>query len=133
MALFTEQKVDHENRPQISINDIVNHIETYAIPFLNKYSNIKNFIHGIEEGDGVVSFYSNYNLPILYLLNGEKDLACSYIQRELARKETISKKAYDDYPFPEMIKEEPSSSEYRDFKIYQEFARKFLERIENYQ
>ena len=72
-------------------NDMLVHIVKYAIPFLNKYSTIKELIKGIENNDKNVCFVTDYNLPVLYLMDGEKELAFSHIERVLGKYELSGK------------------------------------------
>ncbi len=107
------------------IDDIIGNIETYAIPFLNKYSDIKELIHGIEEGNRFLSFQSEYKLPILYYLNGECDLAVAYMNEALKRKSTKAAKVDDDYPRELLEKNERNNTpQQRELDNYKEFVDK---------
>ena len=107
------------------IDDIIGNIETYAIPFLNKYSDIKELIHGIEEGNRFLSFQSEYKLPILYYLNGEYDLAVAYMNEALKRKSTKAAKVDDDYPRELLEKNERNNTpQQRELDNYKEFVDK---------
>ena len=107
------------------IDDIIDNIETCAIPFLNKYSDIKKLIHSIEEGNRLLSFHSDYKLPILYYLNGECDLAILYMNEALKRKSTKAAKVDDDYPHELLEKNERSNTpQQRELDNYKEFVDK---------
>ena len=118
---FVENSASDNVRNEI-IADMISDIETYAIPFLNKYSDIKELIHGIEEGNRFLSFQSEYKLPILYYLNGECDLAILYMNEALKRKSTKAAKVDDDYPRELLEKNErnntPQQREYDDYKEF---------------
>ena len=108
------------------IEEMLIYIERYAIPFLKKYSTLENTIHEIEVGNKIFTPGSDYNLPIFYLLNNEKNNAFSFVNNELKRKELQTKKIYDDYPFPNQIIDENAPA-YRVLNEYKEFASKFIE------
>lgn len=121
---FVENSAPNDVRQEI-IDDIISNIETYAIPFLNKYSDIKELIHGIEEGNRFLSFHSGYKLPILYYLNGEYDFAISYMNEELKRKSRKAAKVEDDYPFELLKRDERSNTpQQREYDDYKEFVDK---------
>lgn len=121
---FVENSAPNDVRQEI-IDDIISNIETYAIPFLNKYSDIKELIHGIEEGNRFLSFQSEYKLPILYYLNGEYDLAVAYMNEALKRKSTKAAKVEDDYPFELLKRDERSNTpQQRELDNYKEFVDK---------
>ena len=121
---FVENSAPNDVRQEI-IDDIISNIETYAIPFLNKYSDIKKLIHGIEEGNRFLSFQSEYKLPILYYLNGECDLAILYMNEALKRKSTKAAKVDDDYPRELLEKNERNNTpQQRELDNYKEFVDK---------
>ena len=121
---FVENSAPNDVCQEI-IDDIISNIETYAIPFLNKYSDIKELIHGIEEGNRFLSFQSEYKLPILYYLNGEYDLAVAYMNEALKRKSTKAAKVDDDYPRELLEKNERSNTpQQREYDDYKEFVDK---------
>ena len=121
---FVENSAPNDVRQEI-IDDVISNIETYAIPFLNKYSDIKELIHGIEEGNRFLSFQSEYKLPILYFLNGECDLAIAYMNEALKRKSTKAAKVDDDYPRELLEKNERNNTpQQRELDNYKEFVDK---------
>ena len=121
---FVENSAPNDVCQEI-IDDIISNIETYAIPFLNKYSDIKELIHGIEEGNRFLSFQSEYKLPILYYLNGECDLAILYMNEALKRKSTKAAKVDDDYPRELLEKNERSNTpQQRELDNYKEYVDK---------
>ena len=121
---FVENSASDNVRNEI-IADMISDIETYAIPFLNKYSDIKELIHGIEEGNRFLSFQSEYKLPILYYLNGECDLAILYMNEALKRKSTKAAKVDDDYPRELLEKNERNNTpQQRELDNYKEFVDK---------
>ena len=121
---FVENSAPNDVRQEI-IDDIISNIETYAIPFLNKYSDIKELIHGIEEGNRFLSFQSEYKLPILYYLYGEYDLAVAYMNEALKRKSTKAAKVDDDYPRELLEKNERNNTpQQRELDNYKEFVDK---------
>lgn len=121
---FVENSAPNDVRNEI-IADMISDIETYAIPFLNKYSDIKELIHGIEEGNRFLSFQSEYKLPILYYLNGEYDLTVAHMNEELKRKSMKAAKVEDDYPFELLKRDERSNTpQQREYDDYKEFVDK---------
>ena len=119
-----ENSAPNDVRQEI-IDDIIGNIEKCAIPFLNKYSDIKELIHGIEEGNRFLSFQSEYKLPILYYLNGEYDLAVAYMNEALKRKSMKAAKVDDDYPCELLEKNERSNTpQQRELDNYKEFVDK---------
>ena len=110
--------------------DMFNDIEKYAIPFMERFSSIQELINEIEKGNQLVAIGSDYQLPILYFLNSEKDLALSYLKRELERKEAASHRYYNDYPFADEMDDKSSSSNDRFLKEYQTFAKKFFDMLD---
>ncbi|MBR3718122.1 MAG: hypothetical protein IKN19_09175 [Bacteroidaceae bacterium] len=120
---------DVEETIQKAAKEMLEDIECYALPFMNRLSSIKVLISEIEKGNHLVTMESDYQLPILYYLNGEKDLALSYLKNELKRKESVSQRNYSDFPFADVITEKPSSSVDRFLKAYQDFAERFIEKI----
>jgi len=113
-----------------TVIDMVNLIEAYAVPFLNKYSDINEFLFELEEGSRLVPRNAGYNLPLLYYMLGEKENAISYINQELIRKESEAKRSHEDNPFEpnnNNIRETPLDREYNEYK---EFAEKLKKRIE---
>lgn len=121
---FVENSAPNDVRQEI-IDDIISNIETYAIPFLNKYSDIKELIHGIEEGNRFLSFQSEYKLPILYYLNGEYDLTVAHMNEELKRKSMKAAKVEDYYPFELLKRDERSNTpQQRELENYKAFVDK---------
>ena len=121
---FVENSAPNDVRQEI-IDDIIDNIQKCAIPFLNKYSDIKELIHGIEEGNRFLSFQSEYKLPILYYLNGEYDLAVAYMNEALKRKSTKAAKVDDDYPRELLEKNERNNTpQQRELDNYKEFVDK---------
>lgn len=121
---YIENSASDNVRNEI-IADMISDIETYAIPFLNKYSDIKELIHGIEGGNRFLSFQSEYKLPILYYLNGEYDLAVAYMNEALKRKSMKAAKVDDDYPRELLEKNERSNTpQQREYDDYKEFVDK---------
>ena len=111
--------------------EMVHSIETYAMPFLNKYSEINELIYGLKEGNRLISFNSNHNLPLLYVMTGEKEQAISYLNRELERKEMIVKKSKRDCPVEAQNDNNSFISPVeREYNEYKEFAEKLMKRIE---
>lgn len=58
-----------------------------AIPFMNKYSRVADAIAGIENDEFVICKDFKHLLPVLYLVDGQKDKACAYIDMTLDRME----------------------------------------------
>lgn len=112
-----------------TVIDMVNLIEAYAVPFLNKYSDINEILFELEEGNRLVPRYAGYNLPLLYYMLGEKENAISYINQELTKKESQAKRSHEGNPFDPSnnnIRETPLDREYNEYK---EFADKLMARI----
>ncbi len=119
---------DEEKHILTIIDEMLINIEKYALPFFKKYSILDNTIHEIENGNRLFTLGSDYNLPIFYLLNNDKDKASSFLKEELKRKELKAQKAFDDYPFPHQTIDDISSPTYRVLNEYKEFMSKFIER-----
>lgn len=113
-----------------TVIDMVNLIEAYAVPFLNKYSDINEILFELEEGNRLVPRYAGYNLPLLYYMLGEKENAISYINQELTKKESQAKRSHEgnplELPHNNSICETPLDREYNEYK---EFVKRFMDRI----
>lgn len=92
-------ETDEEKLILSVIDEMLAYVEKYAIPFLKKYSILDETIHEIEVGNRLFLPGADYNLPIFYLLNGEKDFILSCLNREVQKKEAQIRKVHDDYPF----------------------------------
>ena len=112
-----------------TVIDMVNLIEAYAVPFLNKYSDINEILFELEEGNRLVPRYAGYNLPLLHYMLGEKENAISYINQELTKKESQAKRSHEGNSFDPSnnnIRETPLDREYNEYK---EFVKRFMDRI----
>ena len=106
---------------------MLNLIETYAIPFLDKYSDINEILFELEEGNRFIP--RHYDLPLIYYMLGEKENAISYVNQELIRKESKAKRSHEGNSFDPSnnnIRETPLDREYNEYK---EFADKLMARI----
>ena len=115
------------------VNDMVNHIETYAIPFLSKFSDVNELIFELGVGNLINPHHADYNLPLLYVMTGEKEQAISCLNRELERKKMIVKTSKRDCP----IEARNDNNSFippveREYNEYKEFAEKLMKRIEQY-
>ena len=70
------------------VSEMVNLIETYAVPFLDKHSDINEVLYEIEEGNNFFISNRDYNLPLIYYMIGKKDYAISCLISEMERKES---------------------------------------------
>lgn len=123
--------IDEEKHIFTIIDEMLIFIEKYALPFFKKYSILDNVIHEIEVGNRLFTPGSDYNLPIFYLLNGEKDFILSCLNREVQKKEAQIRKVHDDYPFTlSNIQMDSSTPEYRAYKEYKTFVEKIKKYIE---
>ena len=132
--IFKEWRVENsasEDDIREVVNDMVNLIETYAVPFFDRYFDVNELIFELEVGTLLIPHHADYNLPLLYLLNGEKGNAISVLDRELKRKELIFKNSNKDC-LPEAQDNNNSyvSPTEREYKAYKEFAEKLSARIE---
>ncbi len=110
------------------VNDMVNLIKTYAVPFLDKYSDINEILFELEEGTKLVPHHSDYNLPLLYFMIGEKDNAISYMNKELKRKEL--KAFHNEYPIEIQNRiDSHNPAIVREYKEYKDFSSKLLTRM----
>ena len=67
-------------------DDIFKNIEEYAYPFWREMSNIPSLIEILEDPcSGIVSETRFFNLPLLYLMAGNKDAGIKYLEKELPR------------------------------------------------
>ena len=110
--------------------DMTNYIGRYAVTFLNKYSDINELIFELGVGNLIIPHHADYNLPLLYVMTGEKEQAISYLYRELERKEMIVKKSKRDCP----VEAQNDNSSFispveKEYNEYKEFADKLLKRI----
>ena len=107
--------------------DIVNALRAYVVPFLEKYSTLRDFIDGIEERAIKRDFYDNKAVPVAYYLIGERQKAFDYIAETLA----IYKRQAAPMPFHEhIVTEEYEKDVYNcnqdgNLRVYQDFAEKF--------
>lgn len=124
-------ETDEEKLILSVIDEMLAYVEKYAIPFLKKYSILDETIHEIEVGNRLFLPGADYNLPIFYLLNGEKDFILSCLNREVQKKEAQIQKVHDDYPFTlSNIQMDSSTPEYRAYKEYKTFVEKIKKYIE---
>ena len=72
-----------EDGLQNIVNDIYKSIVDFAIPYLDKYSVIRNLIGGMEGGVLNNQIDELYNMPIFYYLAGEKNNALNYMSHRL--------------------------------------------------
>lgn len=110
-----------------TVIEMLNLIETYAIPFLDKYSDINEILFELEEGNRFIP--RHYDLPLIYYMLGEKENAISYVNQELIRKESKAKRSHEGNSFDPSnnnIRETPLDREYNEYK---EFADKLMARI----
>ena len=96
------------------VSEMVNLIETYAVPFLDKHSDINEVLYEIEEGNNFFIGDRDYNLPLIYYMIGKKDYAISYLISEMERKESECR--FSPYG--------------RIYNQYKDFASKLMARIE---
>lgn len=96
------------------VSEMVNLIETYAVPFLDKHSDINEVLYEIEEGNKFFISNRDYNLPLIYYMIGKKDYAISYLISEMERKESECR--FSPYG--------------RIYNQYKDFASKLMARIE---
>lgn len=112
-----------------TVYDMIRLIETYAIPYLNKLSDMNVLLLELEEGNSLVPRHADYNLPMLYYLIGENENARFYIEQELKKKESRAKRSHEGNSFDPSnnnIRETPLDREYNEYK---EFADKLMARI----
>ena len=72
---FKEWRVENsasEDDIREVVNDMVNLIETYAVPFFDRYSEVNELIFELEVGTLLIPHLADYNLPLLYLLKSVK-------------------------------------------------------------
>jgi len=71
----------------VIVDEIAEITELYAVPFMNKYSRVRSAIAGIENNEFVICKDFKHLLPVLYLVDGQRDKACAYIDTTLDRME----------------------------------------------
>lgn len=128
---FKEWKVTETSSDEyisFVVGDMYTNIVNFAIPYFERYSEIRNVIEDIEKGVLKNQIDSSHYLPILYLLNGDKDLVVPYLQKELNRREYLKNKVCgDDYPFPLFNNvKDCSTSESRIYNEYKSFVDKIM-------
>lgn len=127
---FLQWKINNsaiEEDVRDTVIEMLNLIETYAIPFLDKYSDINEILFELEEGNRFIP--RHYDLPLIYYMLGEKENAISYVNQELIRKESKAKRSHEGNSFDPSnnnIRETPLDREYNEYK---EFADKLMARI----
>lgn len=112
-----------------TVHDMIRLIEIYALPYLNKLSDVNALLLEIEEGNSLVPRHADYNLPMLYYLIGDKDSSITYLNREMERKESIARKSHIQNPLDKQEKSNKETAEDREYIMYKEFAKKFMERM----
>ena len=124
-------ETDSDDEVAVVVNDIYNVIVSYAIPYFRRHSRIENVLEDLEKCNLRNQANVDYYLPLLYYLTGNTKLAVSFLERELNRKERLSKKTFDDYPseLPEPHQSIETQEE-RSYKAYKEFTVKFMQYIE---
>lgn len=113
-----------------TVNDMIRLIETYAIPYLNKLSDVNALLLELEEGNSLVPRHADYNLPMLYYLIGDKDSAILYLNREVERKESIARRSHIPNPLEKQEKSNIETAEDREYIMYEDFCKKLLARME---
>ena len=95
---------------------------------MDKYSDINEILFELEEGTKLVPHHSDYNLPLLYFMIGEKDNAISYMNKELKRKEL--KAFHNEYPIEIQNRiDSHNPATVREYKEYKDFSSKLLTRM----
>ena len=115
------------------IHEISDATKDYVLPFLNKYSNLREYTYGVEMGLFKHTTYDYKTPPIAYYLLGEKDNALRYIDQMLnlyAHRIESEKKKYELIE-KDSFREEVFYCGYnRDYDNYKEFADKFIKYME---
>lgn len=109
------------------INDIVNSIAKYAMPYFEKISTIDGFIKTMEQGKSRGLNYDEKLPPIIYRLLGNEEKAQEYIEQTLNK--------LSEYEEPQSLFELKEKKDYcqvsfqsagnRNLEIYEDFTRKF--------
>ena len=78
---YKEWDYGGQSDPQIIFSDIQEHIEKYAYPFYDKYSDIDNLTEAIYEGNFHSPIDRNILLSIIFYLHGDKAMAMNYLDK----------------------------------------------------
>lgn len=109
------------------INDIIDKIRQYVLPFMEKYNTIEQYLEGVESGSFIKLSLDKKAVPIAYYLIGERQKAFDYIAETLE----AYKRQAAPMPFHEhIITEEYEKDVYNcnqdgNLRVYQDFADKF--------
>jgi len=60
-------------------------IKTYGLPFIEKYQNPDELLKCIEEAKYILSENRDYDLPIMYYLNGNKQKGIHFIEERIEK------------------------------------------------
>ena len=78
---YKEWDYSEKSDPQIIFRDIQEHIERYAYPFYDKYSDIDNLAEAIYEGTFHCTIDRNILLSIIFYLHGDSAMAMNYLDK----------------------------------------------------
>ena len=78
---YKEWDYSEKSDPQIIFRDIQEHIERYAYPFYDKYSDIDNLTEAIYEGTFHCTIDRNILLSIIFYLHGDSAMAMNYLDK----------------------------------------------------
>ena len=78
---YKEWDYSAQSDPQIIFRDIQEHIERYAYPFYDKYSDIDNLTEAIYEGTFHCTIDRNILLSIIFYLHGDSAMAMNYLDK----------------------------------------------------
>ena len=133
---FKEWKVpDNSTDIYVSevISDMYQYILNYAIPYFERYSDIKNVIADMELGILTNQIDTYHYLPIMYYISGESKKSCIYLDNRLnqLRMKAVPN-AFSDESFVNSIcgiESDTDTIERRTYLLYKDFACKLTELI----
>ena len=109
------------------------YILNYAIPYFERYSDIKNVITDMELNILANQIDTCHYLPIMYYISGESKKACIYLENKLNQlKIEAVPKASSDESFINSIYETKANKdimENREYLLYKDFACKLTKLI----
>lgn len=123
----TWRVADNTSNEEMSniVSDMFRCVVNYAIPYLEKYSTMPNVIQGIELGTLANQTDIIYNLPIFYLLCGEKEKAIRYVNERLEIMKHELEKETKEVSFINEVYDKDILPDNRQFSQYKTFVDKF--------
>jgi hypothetical protein len=81
--------------------ELIDVIKSYGLPFIEKYQNPDELLKCVEERKYILTENMDYDLPILYYLNGDKQKGLHYIEEGIERKKILKDRSIT--PLSELV------------------------------